>query len=580
MRHCRYLALCLLLTGCSPTEEPATAVTDAPLPGSDDAPAAAAPTAAPPAAFTGAALAAAAAISADPIRDAVVEIADDRYEGRGPGTEGDEMTRRWIASRLDAIGFEPAAPGGGWQQSFDLVGIDAAQPPTMTVSGADGSLTLEQGSEFIVSSGLQAGSVSVRDAELVFVGYGIEAPEYDWNDFKGADLKGKVFVMLNNDPHWDDALFAGERRLYYGRWNYKYESAARQRAAGAIIIHTDASAGYGWNVVQSSWSGPQFELPAEDEPRIKVKGWVTADAASRIAALAGEDLDALVAAARERDFAPVALGLTTSVELNNTLTSVTSANVLGVLRGSDPELADEVVIYTAHHDHLGVDPNAPEGADRIYNGARDNATGVGMLLAAAEAFAALPKPPRRSIVMAFVGAEEQGLLGSNYLARNPPVPAGRIAANVNLDSGNIWGKTRDITYVGMNKSTLDRVAKTVGAHQGRIVKPDQQPDKGFFYRSDQFNMARIGVPALYLKNGMTFVDRPAGWGDEVVAEHTRTRYHQVGDELTDDWDFSGMVEDTRFAFLAGLIVANEDELPAWYPGDEFEAARKVALDAL
>jgi Zn-dependent M28 family amino/carboxypeptidase len=412
---------------------------------------------------------------------------------------------------------------------------------------------------------------------VVFVGYGIEAPEYGWNDYKDVDVSGKVLLMLNNDPEWDPELFAGERRLYYGRWTYKYEQAAKRGAAGAIIIHTTPSAGYPYQVVQTSWTGEQFELPGS--PRSQIEAWVTEEAATKLAKLAGQDLAALVESARSADFQPVPFDVTTSLKLKNQIRQVETANVAGLLRGSDPELADEVVVYSAHHDHLGVgEPN--DQGDTIYNGALDNGTGCAQLLAIAKAFTQLDQPPRRSVLFLFVAAEEQGLLGSKFYANSPTFAAGRIAANINLDGGNIWGRTSDVAFIGYGKSSLDQVVETAAARQGRTVVGDQFPDKGFFYRSDQFNFAKIGVPAIYLDTGADFVDRPEGWGKEQIDAWTEIHYHQPSDELTDEWDFAGMVDDARLALECGLAVTEADELPAWVPGDEFEAARKEALAAL
>jgi Zn-dependent M28 family amino/carboxypeptidase len=425
---------------------------------------------------------------------------------------------------------------------------------------------------------VQEEKATIDGAEVVFVGYGIQAPEYRWDDYKGMDLKGKVLLMLNNDPEWDPKLFEGERRLYYGRWTYKYESAARQGAAGAIIIHTIPSAGYPWQVVQTSWSGQQFELPAEGEPRIQVAAWTTEDGAKALAKLGGKDLDQLREAARSRDFRPVPLGVTTSLALTNTVSSVETANVGGLLRGSDPALKDEVVVYTAHHDHLGIgEPNAQ--GDRIYNGALDNATGTSQVLAIARAFQALPEPPRRSILFLFVAAEEQGLLGSEYYAKHPTFPPGKIAANLNYDGGNIWGRALEVAFIGYGKSSLDALVERHAARQDRKVVGDQFPDRGFYYRSDQFNFAKIGVPAVYLDNGTLFRGKPPEWGKEQLEAYEATNYHQPSDELTPDWSFEGMVEDARLGFFVGLEVAETPELPAWNPGDEFEAARKAALGA-
>lgn len=521
---------------------------------------------------------AAGAIDGDDLERIVGELASDRYAGRAPGTAGDEMTIDYLVSELDRLGYEPGFPGGRWRQPFDLVGITAAQPATWTFTAEGGPLALSQGDDFIVASGVQREQAEVDGAEVVFVGYGIEAPEHDWDDFEGADLEGKMLLMLNNDPDWNPELFGGRERLYYGRWTYKYESAARQGAAGAIIIHTVPSAGYPWQVVQSSWTGTQYELPAGDEPRMEIEAWVTEDAADGIAALGGYDLADLVERAKRRDFEPIPLGVGTSISLANELERTATANVLGVLRGADPALADEAVIYTAHHDHLGRDDDAP--GDGIYNGARDNASGVAMVLEIGEAFAALPEPPRRSILLLLVGAEEQGLLGSEHFAGDPPLPPGRIAANVNYDSGNIWGETRDITFVGHGKSTLDAVASAVADHQGREVKPDEFVDQGYYYRSDQFNFAKIGVPAFYFRSGTDFVGRPEGWGRERIEEYNDLHYHQPSDELTEDWRFDGMVLDAAFGFWAGLVIANDDEMPRWNPGDEFEAARRAAIEAI
>ena len=523
--------------------------------------------------------AAADTLTAELIRGPIVEIADDRYEGRLPGTTGDFLAQAYLGALLQEAGFAPGGPGGDWIQPFELVGINTAQPETWTFTDGETSLELAQSEEFILTSGLQDAEASIAEAEVVFVGYGIQAPEHDWDDFKGADLSGKVLLMLNNDPDWDPALFAGETRLYYGRWSYKYESAARQGAVGAIVIHTTPSAGYPWQVVQTSWTGEHFQLPAGDEPRLQVEAWVTEAAARKLLGAAGMALEELEAAARSRDFEPVSLGLTTSIDLTAQISGTRSGNVLGILEGSDPELSREVVVYIAHHDHLGVS-NAAEAQDRIFNGARDNAAGVGVVTAIAHAFGSLPQRPRRSILIALVGAEEQGLLGSEYFAANPTIEPGRIAGAVNYDSPNIWGATQDITFVGLGKSTLDAVAQAVADYQGRVVRPDQFPDRGYFYRSDQFSLARIGVPALYLNEGTDFIGRPAGWGEEQINAYTSVNYHQPSDELTADWNFDGMVQDARFGFWAGLMIADADDLPAWVPGDEFEAARLEALAAL
>lgn len=517
-------------------------------------------------------------ITADLMRSYVRELSDDKYEGRGPGSRGDVAARKYLVGELSKLGLEPGAADGTWEQPFDLIGITSDQPAQWSFAGQDSSLTLKQWDDFIVSSGVQSDRAEVENAELVFVGYAIQAPEYDWNDFKDVDLTGKMLLIMNNDPDWDPDLFAGETRLWYGRWDYKYQNAARQGAVGAIIIHTQPSAGYPFQVVQTSWTGEQFELPAGDEPRLQVAAWVTESAARELVAMSGHDLDVLREAADNRDFEPVPLGVTTSIGMDVSINKVSSANVLGLLPGSDPELKDEVVIYTAHHDHLGIGtPN--DAGDVIYNGAMDNAAGVAQVMAIIKAISALPEAPRRSILVALVGAEEQGLLGSKYYAEHPTFPAGRIAANLNYDGGNIWGLTHDVTFIGLGKSTIDGPVEAIAAEQGRVVKPDQFPDRGYFYRSDQFSFARIGVPAAFLGPGMDFVDRPPDWGRQQINHYTDVNYHQPSDEYDDSWNFDGMITDALLGYWTGLAIANADDMPRWVEGDEFEAARLEALAA-
>ena len=521
--------------------------------------------------------AATALVDGEYMRAIVKEISDDRYEGRGPGSRGDKMARDFLIEEMKKAGFDPGAADGSWEQPFDLVSVNTEQPPTWTFSSSDAEVTLQQWDDFIVNSDVQESRAEFADAEVVFVGYGIQAPEYDWDDYKDVDVTGKVVVIMNNDPDWDEDLFAGETRLWYGRWDYKYLKAAEQGAIAAIIIHTTPSAGYPFQVLQTSGTGPQFELPiVAGEARTQVKGWITEPAAYRLAELGGVDLDALREQAFNRDFRPVTLGLTTSIGMDVGIERVQSANVLGLIPGADAELADEVVIYSAHHDHLGVGtPN--EDGDAIYNGAMDNATGVAQILAIGRAIRSLESPPRRSVLINLVGAEEQGLLGSKYYAQNPTFVPGKIAANLNYDGGNIWGHTHDTTFIGLGKSSIDEILTLVAKEQGRVVKPDQFADKGYFYRSDQFSFAKIGVPAMYLDTGTDFVDRPPGWGKEQLDRFTEVDYHQPSDEYDDSWNFDGMIEDALLGYWTGLAIANADEMPRWNPGDEFEAARLEAL---
>jgi len=516
-------------------------------------------------------------ITADYLRDQITKISSDEFEGRAPATPGDAKARQYIADQLQQIGFAPGGPDGSYEQSFDVVGVTAQMPKQWSFKKGGKNISFKWWDQYIAGSGVQSEKGSIKNAEVVFVGYGIQAPEFGWDDFKGQDLKGKVLLMLNNDPDWDPQLFGGDTRLYYGRWSYKYESAARQGAAGAIIIHTTPSAGYPFQVVQSSWSGEQVELPATDEPRLQVKGWLTEDASRELAKFAGQNLDQLVSSAKSKDFKPVPLGVTTSLDFKTKLNRSSTANVYGVLEGSDPQLSSEYVIYTAHHDHLGVgEPDA--NGDRIFNGALDNASGVAQVLAIGKAFKALPQPPKRSIMLLLVAAEEQGLLGSKYYAEHPTVPAAKIAANINIDGGNIFGPARDIVFIGKGKSTIDDYVNAIAKMQERVVTPDQFPDRGFFYRSDQFNFAKIGVPALYLDTGTDFIGKPPGWGKERHAEFEEKHYHQQSDQISPDWNYDGMIQDAQLLLYVGDNIANaaEADLPKWLPGDEFEAARKAA----
>ena len=506
-------------------------------------------------------------------------LSSDALEGRGPATRGDQLARLYLSTELEGLGYVPAFPHGQWQQPFDIVGIKSEMPRTWSFQAPSGRVDLQWHDDYIAVSGLQSEKVSVDDAELVFVGYGIQAPEYHWDDFKGMNLKGKVLVMLNNDPDWDPKLFAGKRRLYYGRWTYKYESAARQGAAGAIIIHTTPSAGYPWQVVQSSWGGEQFELPEQGEQRIRIQAWVTQEAIRKLLQSAGQNLDKLLAAARSPAFKPVPLGIRTSISFTTRLSRVQTANVGGVLRGSDPKQSEEALVYSAHHDHFGIgEPDA--SGDRIYHGAVDNASGCAQVLAIARALAFLPERPRRSIVVLFVAGEERGLLGSKQYALHPTFPPGRIAANINIDGGNIFGRTRDITLISYGKSSLDRIAERVAQRQGRVLRPDQFPDRGYYYRSDQFAFAKIGVPALYFDAGTDFIGRPADWGRRKLEEWEQNQYHQPGDRLDESWNFDGMIEDAQLGLYAGWVIAQSESLPTWNPGDEFEAARKSALSSV
>jgi len=522
----------------------------------------------------------AARITADGLRADIAAISDDSTQGRLPGTPGDRMARAYLARRLQAIGFQPGVAARSWEQDITFIGLTVKGLDTWTFTGDGASReSFQWGDEFIGGPDGQTPHPEIPTTDVVFVGYGIQAPEYQWDDFKNADLKGKVLVVLNNDPDWDPKLFAGRKRLYYGRWDYKYESAARQGAAGVIIVHTLESAGYPWQVVQRSWSGTKFQLPAGNEPRLAFRGWMTYDAATRLCALGHQKLEDLITKARSRDFRPVPLGIRTSLAFDVDIQKTPTANVIGFLPGSDPKLARQAVLITAHHDHLGV--GAPDArGDRIHNGAVDNASGCAQVLAMAEALASTTPRPKRSIIVAFVAGEEQGLLGSEYYAKHPTVPLADLVMDMNWDDdSNIYGRTADVAVIGKGKSDLEDRLNALCQKQFRAMVDEPEPDKGYYYRSDQLNLARVGVPSIYFKSGQSYIGKPAGFGAQKEAEYRKTRYHQPSDQLMPDWDLSGMVEDTQLGYQLALQVANESKMPAWYPGDEFEAARKKTLAA-
>lgn len=518
---------------------------------------------------------AASSITPDVLRAHVRFLASDLLEGRGASSRGDRLAEEYVAAQFEMLGLKPAGTKG-YLQPLELVGT-TGHPDLLTFTAGGNRVDLKHADDFMATAERQQEHTKIDNAEVVFVGYGIVAPEYQWDDYKGMDLRGKVLLMMNNDPENDPNLFAGKTRLWYGRWDYKYESAAKTGASGAIIIHTTHSAGYPWQVVRTSWAGEQFALPQTGGQYLQMRAWATEDASKRIAALGGKDLDALRDAAEKRDFRPVPLGVTLSTSFSNTLRKTQTENVIGVLPGSDPKLSREAVFYTAHHDHLGLKKGAKPGEDSIYNGALDNASGVSAVLAIAQAFSRMPTAPKRTVYFAAVAAEESGLLGSEYLVQHLPVPAGQVAAEINIDRVNHLGRTRDVVYIGLGKSTLDAYVRGLAALQGRVVVGDQLPDRGYFYRSDQFSFAKVGVPSVYLGEGIQYLGRPLGWGKEQWEKWEATHYHQPSDELTDDWDFSGVVEDVRLNFHVGYQVAQARAMPQWNKGDEFESARKKSL---
>ncbi len=505
-------------------------------------------------------------------------LSDDLLGGRGPGSTGDQLAQRYIATQFEALGLRPAAPDGGWYQPVPLVGVKSHPPTSITLSKGERQLQLTRQDDFVFVSGKPQPEVEVDQAELVFVGYGIVAPEYEWNDFKDLDVRGKVLVVMNNDPADDPKLFAGRRRLYYGRWDYKYAVAARQGAAGAIIIHTTESAGYPYQVVQTSWSGEEFELRNVNKPRVDIKGWFTEEAATRVFELAGHSLEDLRRKAESRDFQPVPLGVSLSTKIQCNVRDRETANVVARLDSEDSELGKECVLFMAHHDHIGTAEEPDSTGDRIYNGAVDNASGSAALLTIAQAITRLPNRPDRSILFVAVGAEEQGLLGSEYFAAHPPVAPGYMAGVINIDGVNIFGRTRDVNVIGLGKSSMDDFVRRVAQMQRRVVTPDLFPDRGYYYRSDQFSLAKIGVPGVYLHGGVQVEGRPDNWGKDRKDAWVEEHYHQPSDEISEDWDLAGAVTDIRLLCYTGLLAADgKAPFPTWTVGDEFEAARLEAI---
>jgi Zn-dependent M28 family amino/carboxypeptidase len=506
-------------------------------------------------------------------------LSDDLLGGRAVGSVGSAVAQLYIANQMQLLGLKPGFKNSGYYQKFDVTEINIKPEVQLTISCKRGEFDFRYYDEFIAFPGAQKEQIKIENAELVFVGYGIQAPEYNWDDFKNVDVKGKVLLIMNNDPDTGDPKFFGAKaRLYYGRWSYKYEQAARMGAVGAIIIHTTPSAGYPWKVIQTSWSGAQFELPQRQQSRLIYKCWVTEKVARKIAELGEKNLDELRLAAEDTKFKPVPLSVTVSGRLYSTYRKIKATNVAGVLEGSDPKLQEQAIVFTAHYDHLGIG-KAVDG-DSIYNGARDNASGVASILTLAQAFSQLDNPPRRTLVFIAVDGEESGLLGSQYYTENPTFAPGKIAANINIDVVNIWGKTQDVSIVGSNKSTIDAEVKEIAKIQERIALPDASPEQGFFYRGDQFSFAKIGVPCLWLSGGQDFIGRPKNWGQKNVKSWIATHYHQPSDEYNPDWDLSGCIQDLNLIFQVALKLANKEQMPSWLPGDEFEPIRLKAIDKL
>jgi Zn-dependent M28 family amino/carboxypeptidase len=558
------VAMCVLVAGCSSSEQAQAQ--------RQPAPSAVTPEQMPK-------------IDQNAILERIKVLSSDEYEGRAPGTRGEDLTVRYLVDESKKLGLQPGNPDGTYVQKAPLVGITGAQAQPLTVTRGAQKHTYKWSDEVVAWTRRVADTASIAGSDMIFVGYGVTAPEYNWDDFKGVDVKGKTIVVLVNDPQVPDAadpskldakIFNGQAMTYYGRWTYKYDKAAELGAAGVFIVHETGPAGYPFPVVQGFF-GERFGLVAEDKNmgRASVEGWLSLDAAKGLFKMAGQDFDTLKEQALSRDFKPVPLGVKASMGLRNTMRTIDSQNVVAKLEGSDPRMKDEYVVYSSHWDHLGI--GAPVDGDRIYNGALDNASGVAALLEMARGFTQVQPKPKRSILFLFVTAEEQGLLGSEYYATHPLYPLEKTVANINMDGVNQWGRTRDVTVVGMGASDLDDVLREAAAAQGRTLTPDPESEKGFYYRSDHFNFAKVGVPALYTDSGVQFVGKDEAYSKTKREEYTANDYHKPSDEIKPDWDLSGAVEDTQLMFMVGYKVANTTRFPEWKPGNEFRARRDAVM---
>jgi Zn-dependent M28 family amino/carboxypeptidase len=510
-------------------------------------------------------------------------LASDEFEGRAPGSKGEELSMKYIIDQFKKIGLKPGNPDGTYTQEVPLAGIKSE--PRMSFVVADKTMDLKYPDDFVASSARLQPEIKVEKSDLVFVGYGVVAPEYGWDDYKNVDVRGKTLLMLIGDPpipdpkdpsKLDDKMFKGKAMTYYGRWTYKYEIAAKKGAAAAIIIHETEPAAYPWQVVRSSWGKENFELdsPNKNMDAVSARSWITLDVAKKLFADSKQDFEALKKSAITKDFRPVVLDAKANIEIEQQVRSFKSHNVIGKLEGSDPKLNGEYVIYTAHWDHLGRHPELQ--GDQIFNGAIDNASGVASVIEIAGAFMKVNPPPKRSVLFMATTAEEAGLLGAKYYAEHPLYPLAKSLADINLDTINVWGKARDIEDLSLGFSTLDDLLAAAAKQQGRKVIPGTRPDKGMIYRADNFEFSKAGLPSLYIGKGQHLFSLPEN-APLRSDEYDSTDYHQVTDEVHPDWDLSGAVQDVQLVFEVGYEVANGDKFPEWKPGSEFKAKRDSML---
>ena len=555
----------VLLAACSRTETPTNTAT----PTASDAPqpqqAAAIPAELRPALDS---------IAATDILNHTKVLSSDEFEGRAPGSPGEEKTVKYLTEQFQRLGLKPGNPDGTFVQKVPLMGITTTSTMSFVANGK--TLDLQFPNDFVSVSRRFVPETKIENSDLVFVGYGVVAPEFGWDDYKGVDVRGKTIVMLINDPPLaDEKMFRGKAMTYYGRWTYKYEIAAEKGAAAAIIVHETGPAGYPYEVLVGSHGRENFDIQTPDKnmSRTGVDAWIQLEKARELFAASGQDFDKLKAAAATKEFRPVTLNAKANLIAKNKLRPIDSANVVAKIEGS--ERKDEYVVYSAHWDHLGRDPKLQ--GDQIFNGALDNATGTAALLEIAEAFTKLPAPPKRSILFLAVTAEEKGLLGAKYYATNPLYPLNKTVANINMDGMNQWGRTSDVTMVGDDNSTLVDLLRETAQAQGRRVNPDPEPEKGFYYRSDHFEFARQGVPALYPDSGVEFIGKDANYSKTKRDEYTSRDYHKVTDEVKPDWDLSGAVEDAQLITIIGWRVAQDAKFPEWKAGTEFKAKRDAMM---
>ena len=523
-------------------------------------------------------------INADDLLKHIKVLASDEFEGRAPGSKGEELTVKYLTEQFKALGLKPGNPNGTYTQEVPLAGVTTQ--PIASFKIGDETMKLQYPDDYVASSARLQDEIKVENSDVVFVGYGVVAPEYGWDDYKDVDVKGKTIVMLINDPaipdpadaaKLDPKMFKGRAMTYYGRWSYKYEIAAEKGAAAAIIVHETEPAAYPYSVVRSSWGGENFEIDAADKNmnHVGVRSWITLPTAQKLFQASGVDFNELKKKALSKDFRPVPLKAQASFALQQKVRSFKSHNIVGKIEGSDPKLKDEWVMYTAHWDHLGRKPEMK--GDNIYNGALDNASGVAAILELAQAYGKLPAATKRSILFMATTAEESGLLGAKFYAQNPLYPLEKTLANINIDGTSVWGKTKDIEDISDGNSTLDDMLSAAAQRQGRVMTPNSKPERGSFYRADHFEFSKLGVPALYTGRGRDFIGKPADFGQKKTDDYVANIYHQPSDQVDPAWDLSGAVQDIQLFLEVGYLVANGDTFPEWNPGTEFKAKREEML---